>query len=247
MIDSVLGIYTTLGSITNLDLSQWIDIRSNHVEESAIVGRLVALPTISNISVEGNLFTEIEDEYRARCFEYFLKDGKNVTLDGTPPSFYDRRSITVSAPEPPPIEPAPAPSPNAVAVAAPRPPSVPRANPSPKITPALECGADAERFIVFAFQLAEHPAKALHQRHVLPSPIREETEPVVSPTPSTRPSGHRRQTSGSSLGGMGKGSKGAKRRARTLASVYEPAGNGGESNAVDDGEAFRRKMEALRA
>ncbi|KAG9119175.1 hypothetical protein FRC07_005956 [Ceratobasidium sp. 392] len=322
MIDSVLGIYTTLGSITNLDLSrnrleslcglerlgalERVDIRSNHVEESAEVGRLVALPNISNISVEGNPFTEIEDEYRARCFEYFLKDGKNVTLDGTPPSFYDRRSITVSAPEPPPIEPAPAPSPNVVAVAAPRPPSVPRANPSPKITPipspappltaaavspkpkpvvhhakprkrkptrivelddptgqsgesrdhsraasvdmlSSSPGQMPSALSSSPSQMAEHPAKALHQRHVLPSPIREETEPIVSPTPSTRPSGHRRQTSGSSLGGMGKGSKGAKRRARASASVYEPAGNGGETSAVDDGEAFRRKMEALRA
>ncbi|KAG8680192.1 hypothetical protein FRC08_016479 [Ceratobasidium sp. 394] len=334
MIDSVLGIYTTLGSITNLDLSrnrleslcglerlgalERVDIRHNHVEESAEVGRLVTLPNITNISIEGNPFTEIEDEYRARCFEYFLKDGKSVTLDGTPPSFYDRRSIAVSAPEPPPIEPAPAPSPNVVAVAAPRPPPAPKSNPSPKIAPtpspapALTVAAvspqpkpvihhqikprkrkptrivelddpagsgesrthsrapSADMLSSSPGQMPSvlssspaqaptidttslHPGRGRHQRHMthaMPSPIREDTEPVTSPTPP-RPSGHRRQTSGSSLGGMGgkgAGSKAARRRARASASVYEPpSGEPQTSNVIDDAEAFRRKMEALRA
>ncbi|KAG9102638.1 hypothetical protein FRC06_001553 [Ceratobasidium sp. 370] len=331
MIDSVLGIYTTLGSITNLDLSrnrleslcglerlgalERVDIRSNHVEESAEVGRLVTLPNISNISIEGNPFTEIEDDYRARCFEYFLKDGKTITLDGTSPNFYDRRSITASAPEPLPIEPAPAPSPNVVAVAAPRPPPAPKPNPSPKIVPtpspapALTVAAVSPKpkpvvhhqikprkrkptRIVelddpaggsgesrghsraasvdmlssspgqIPIVLSSSPSQAptidtaagwgRHQRrqsHAMPSPIREDTEPVTSPTPP-RPSAHRRQTSGSSLGGAGRGtgSKSARRRGRASASVYEPAGGEPQpSNVVDDAEAFRRKMEALRA
>ncbi|GAB1521612.1 hypothetical protein RhiTH_004709 [Rhizoctonia solani] len=150
MIESVLGIYATLGSITNLDLSknrleslcglerlralERVDLRLNHVEESAEVGRLVGLPNILNISIQGNPFTENEDEYRARCFEYFLKEGKSITLDGTPPSFYERRSITVSGPEPPPIEPAPAPSPNVVAVSGPKPPPPPKSKPTPTST-----------------------------------------------------------------------------------------------------------------
>ncbi|CAE6533100.1 unnamed protein product [Rhizoctonia solani] len=145
MIESVLGIYATLGSIAHLDLSknrleslcglerlralERVDLRFNQVEESAEVGRLIGLPNILDISIEGNPFTEIEDDYRARCFEYFLKEGRNVTLDGTPPSFYDRRSITVSAPELPPIEPAPAPSPNVVAVSGPKPPPPPKTKP----------------------------------------------------------------------------------------------------------------------
>ncbi|QRV78954.1 leucine-rich repeat protein [Ceratobasidium sp. AG-Ba] len=319
MIDSVLGIYTTLGSITNLDLSrnrleslcglerlgalERVDIRSNHIEESAEVGRLVALPNVLNVNVEGNPFTEMEDEYRARCFEYFLKENKNVTIDGTGPSFYDRRSITVSAPEPPPIEPAPAPSPNVVAVAAPRPPPT---KPSPKLAPTAappsipisptpkpkavvhhakprkrkptriveldEPGAHSRESSNVSMLstspgqmvLSSSPASASNvpppapapvsvgrgrlarQATVaLPSPIREDTEPLSpSVKPPARPSGHRRQTSGSSLGTPASASKSAKRRARASATVYEPAA---ESNPVDDAEAFRRKMEALRA
>jgi len=328
MIDSVLGIYTTLGSITNLDLSrnrleslcglerlgalERVNIRSNWVEESAEVGRLVALPNISNISIEGNPFTELEDECRARCFEYFLKDGKSVTLDDTPPSFYDRRGIIVSAPEPAPIEPAPAPSPNVVAVSAPRPPT----NPSPKMkpTPTATAAAPSPAPLTVAHvspkvvahhhqvkprkrkptrivelddtagvgessnrsrshsrtgstdsnvrspktnastsqQTLSPPSSSAspntnrtrHQRnatHALPSPIREDTEPL-SPSNTTppRPSAHRRQSSGSVL----QGSKSARRRARASASVYEPAG---EQPPVDDAEVYRRKMEALRA
>ncbi|KAG8752924.1 hypothetical protein FRC12_011745 [Ceratobasidium sp. 428] len=333
MIDSVLGIYTTLGSITNLDLSrnrleslcglerlgalERVDIRTNYVEESAEVGRLVALPNISNISVEGNPFAENEDEYRARCFEYFLKEGKSITLDGTLPTFYDRRSIAVTAPEPPPIEPAPAPSPNVVAVAAPRPlPAPTKASPSPKLAPTpspapvLTAAAVSpkpkpvihhqvkprKRKPTRIVELDDHsgesrdhsraasvdmlssspgqmpsalssspgqvpslmssspsnPGRGRHQRtpvHTLPSPIREDTEPLASPVPPpSRPSGHRRQTSGSSLGGKGP-SKSARRRGRASASVYEPAGEPPQqqSSTVDDAEAFRRKMEALRA
>ncbi|KAG8689978.1 hypothetical protein FRC08_010720 [Ceratobasidium sp. 394] len=84
----------------------------------------------------------------------------------------------------------------------------------------------------------------------MPSPIREDTEPVTLPTPP-RPSGHRCQTSGLSLGAMsgkGTGSKGARRRAWASASVYEPPGGEPQtSNVTDDAEAFRRKMVALRA
>ncbi|KAF8594773.1 L domain-like protein [Ceratobasidium sp. AG-I] len=329
MIDSVLGIYTTLGSISALDLSrnrleslcglerlgalERVDIRWNQVEESAEVGRLVTLPNIINISIEGNPFTEMEDEYRARCFEYFLKEGKAVTLDGTPPSFYDRRGIAVSAPEPPAIEPAPAPSPNVVAVASPRPPTTSKSNPTPTATAATPSPAPVPVLTAASVSpkpVIHHPHNRArkrkptrivelddaagdgsgasrgqsrtgsvdstvrspkpdegtqptltspppavpranrHQRHAthaLPSPIREDTEPLTTPTsatPVSRPNQHRRQASGSTLSG----SKSAKRRARASASVYEPAGGevDGEPR-VDDAEIFRRKMEALRA
>ncbi|KAB5589727.1 LRR protein [Ceratobasidium theobromae] len=326
MIDSVLGIYSTLGSIAHLDLSknrldslcglerlralERVDIRFNHVEESAEVGRLVGLPNISNISIEGNPFTEIEDEYRSRCFEYFLKEGKHITLDGTLPTFYDRRTITVSAPEPPPIEPAPAPSPNVVAVVAPRQPAPPKANPSlaapapaPAPSPAsppppMTAAAVSPKPVVHHYNkprkrkptrivdLDDTPGdtSAAHSRdpsteilsrspkpigglgtspkldtkldtrkvtHALPTPIREDSEPLSPPPPPpARPFAHRRQTSASSLVGTGKpASKSAKRRARASASVFEPAPSPSldESPRVDDAEAFRRKMEALRA
>ncbi|KAF8706288.1 Leucine rich repeat, partial [Rhizoctonia solani] len=335
MIESVLGIYATLGSITNLDLSknrleslcglerlralERVDLRLNHVEESAEVGRLVGLPNILNISIQGNPFTENEDEYRARCFEYFLKEGKSITLDGTPPSFYERRSITVSGPEPPPIEPAPAPSPNVVAVSGPKPPPPPKSKPTPTSTtpspspasppPPMTAAAVSPKPVIHHHnkprkrkptrivdlddigessgtsvvhsretsneilshspqsisllgtgtspKLSSSPGSIHRSRergqrptpHAMPSTIREEAEPA---TPSievkpSRPSAHRRQTSASSVGSKPTGSKAAKRRARASASVYEPGPTVTDEQRFDDAEAFRRKMEALRA
>ncbi|KAH7339273.1 hypothetical protein B0J17DRAFT_654499 [Rhizoctonia solani] len=334
MIESVLGIYATLGSISHLDLSknrleslcglerlralERVDLRLNQVEESAEVGRLIGLPNIIDVSIEGNPFTEIEEDYRARCFEYFLKEGRNVTLDGTPPSFYDRRSITVSAPEPPPIEPAPAPSPNVVAVSGPKQPPPPKAKPAattaaPTPSPAsppppLTAAAVSPKPVIHPHnkprrrkptrivdlddigessgasaahsretsndplsrspqpmsllatgtspKLSSSPASITRSRPprqpvpAMPPPIREDTEPVITPveTNPRRPSAHRRQTSASSVGGKPTAvTKSARRRGRASASVFEPGPAVADEPQIDDAEAFRLKMEALRA
>lgn len=110
MIDSVLGIYTMLGQVLSLILSrnrlesicglerlkalERVDLRHNLVEESAEVGRLAALPSIAEVWVEGNPLAEIEEGYRVRCFDLFWKEGKSILLDGTPPSFYEKRYLT---------------------------------------------------------------------------------------------------------------------------------------------------------
>ncbi|CAE6410022.1 unnamed protein product [Rhizoctonia solani] len=334
LIDSVLGIYATLGSIAHLDLSknrldslcglerlpalERVDLRLNLVGESAEVGRLTGLPNIIDIAIEENPFTEIEPDYRARCFEYFLKEGRNITIDGTPPSFYDRRAITVTAPEPPPIEPAPAPSPNVVAVSGPKPPPPPKtkpaatthapspspASPPPPMTAAAvspkpiinhhnkprrrkptrivdldDIGESSGSSVAHSREaskdplsrspqsisllgtgaspkLSSSPASITRSRpsrppaHAMPSTIREDTEPPSSPveTKPRRPSAHRRQTSASSMGGkVTPVTKSAKRRGRASASVYEPGPPIADEPRMDDAEAFRHKMEALRA
>ena len=115
MIDSVLGIYLNLGQVLSLNLShnrleslcglerlhalERVDLRSNVIDESSEVGRLATLPNITDVWVEGNPFVEIEEAYRISCFDYFWKEGKTITLDGTPPGFYERRNLTVSPPE----------------------------------------------------------------------------------------------------------------------------------------------------
>ncbi|KZT22226.1 hypothetical protein NEOLEDRAFT_1181109 [Neolentinus lepideus HHB14362 ss-1] len=112
MIDSVLGIYKVLGSVLQLNLSsnrleslcglerllalERVDLRDNQVEESAEVGRLATLPNIAEVWVEGN---PLEENYRVRSFEYFWKEGKNITLDGTPPGFYEKSFMTSPPPE----------------------------------------------------------------------------------------------------------------------------------------------------
>ncbi|KAF7315373.1 Leucine rich repeat domain protein [Mycena indigotica] len=115
MIDSVLGIYQHLGQVLFINLShnrleslcglerlpalERVDLRSNLVDESAEVGRLATLPNIAEIWIEGNPFVEIEEDYRLACFNYFSKEGKSVSLDGTQPGFYERRNL-VAQPSP---------------------------------------------------------------------------------------------------------------------------------------------------
>ncbi|KAH8982673.1 hypothetical protein EDB92DRAFT_2055441 [Lactarius akahatsu] len=115
MIDSVLGIYKKLGQVLALNLSrnrldslcglerlvalERVDVRHNQVEESGEVGRLSLLPNIAEVWVEGNAFTEIESDYRVKCFDFFWKEGKSILLDGTPAGFYERRSLTSPPPE----------------------------------------------------------------------------------------------------------------------------------------------------
>ncbi|PPQ68195.1 hypothetical protein CVT25_015027 [Psilocybe cyanescens] len=111
LIDSVLGIYLNLGQILSLNLShnrldslcglerllalERVDLRHNLLEESSEIGRLVPLPNLTEIWVEGNPLVDIEEGYRVTCFNYFSQEGKEITLDGTQPSLYEKRSLSL--------------------------------------------------------------------------------------------------------------------------------------------------------
>ena len=115
MIDTVQGIYKQLGQVLTLNLSQnrldslcglerlmaleRVDVRHNQLEESGEVGRLALLPNIAEVSVEGNPFTEIESDYRVKCFDFFWKEGKTILLDGTQAGFYEKMNLTSPPPE----------------------------------------------------------------------------------------------------------------------------------------------------
>ncbi|KAJ7132825.1 leucine-rich protein [Mycena crocata] len=115
MIDSVLGIYQHLGQVLYVNLShnrleslcglerlpalERVDLRNNLVDESAEVGRLAMLPNIAEIWIDGNPFVEIEEGYRVVCFDYFWKEGKTISLDGSQPGFYEKRNLTVPPPQ----------------------------------------------------------------------------------------------------------------------------------------------------
>ncbi|KAJ6586849.1 leucine-rich protein [Mycena vulgaris] len=114
MIDSVLAIYQHLGQVLHLNLShnrleslcglerlpalERVDLRNNLVDESAEVGRLAMLPHIAEIWIDGNPFVEAEEGYRIACFDYFWKEGKTVSLDGSQPGFYEKRNLTLPPP-----------------------------------------------------------------------------------------------------------------------------------------------------
>jgi Leucine-rich repeat (LRR) protein len=115
MIDSVQGIYKKLGQVLTIDIShnrldslaglerlaalERVNVGHNHLEESGEVGRLALLPNIAEVCVEGNPFTEIESDYRVKCFDFFWKEGKTVLLDGSQAGFYEKLNLTSRPPE----------------------------------------------------------------------------------------------------------------------------------------------------
>ncbi|CAA7263205.1 unnamed protein product [Cyclocybe aegerita] len=116
LIDSVLGIYQNLGQVLALNLShnrleslcglerllalERVDLRDNLIDESLEIGRLAVLPNIAQLWVQGNPFTEVEDAYRITCFNYFAKEGKAISLDGTPPGPYEKLSLEHAVSDP---------------------------------------------------------------------------------------------------------------------------------------------------
>ena len=115
MIDSVQGIYKTLGQVPTFNIShnrldslcglerlvalERVNVSHNRLEESGEVGRLALLPNIAEVCVEGNPFTEIESDYRVKCFDFFWKEGKMILLDGTQAGFYEKLNLTSQPPE----------------------------------------------------------------------------------------------------------------------------------------------------
>lgn len=116
MIDSLLGVSKALGNVIVINLSknridnlsgldrlfalERIDLRENRLSESLEISRLATLPCLKEVWIEGNSFAKGlteggEEHYRAKCFSYFVREGKNnVKLDGSEPSSSERRGIT---------------------------------------------------------------------------------------------------------------------------------------------------------
>ena len=115
MIDTVQGIYKKLGQVLTIDISrnrldslaglerlvalERVNVGHNRLEESGEVGRLALLPNIAEVCVEGNPFTDIESDYRVKCFDFFWKEGKTILLDGSQAGFYEKLNLTSQPPE----------------------------------------------------------------------------------------------------------------------------------------------------
>lgn len=177
MIDSVLGIYTMLGQVLQLNLArnrlesicglerlralERVDLRNNYIEESAEVGRLATLPNIVEVYIEGNPLIEVEEGYRIRCFDLFMREGKDILLDGAPPGFYEKRYLSS-----PPPEQMTSSRPLSVAQS---PPTVPvHSPPRPQAPPAM--------------------APSLSDTSTVAAPSKESSSPNTSPPASSPPS-----------------------------------------------------------
>ncbi|KAF9131249.1 hypothetical protein BGX30_013184 [Mortierella sp. GBA39] len=114
MISNVQAIYQILGNIAVLDLRgnrleslcglerlwnlEKIDVRDNHLDEAAEVGRLAALPGIREVWSEKNPFCTIQPKHRLEILAVFKANGHDLLLDGTFASFTEKRSLTNMSP-----------------------------------------------------------------------------------------------------------------------------------------------------
>lgn len=115
MIDSLQGVSKALGNVAVINFSknridnlsgldrlfalERLDLRENRLDESLEISRLAPLPFLKELWIEGNPFAKSvpeggEDNYRVKCFNYFVKEGREgVKLDGTGPGIAERRGL----------------------------------------------------------------------------------------------------------------------------------------------------------
>ncbi|KAK5823368.1 hypothetical protein F5H01DRAFT_334166 [Linnemannia elongata] len=114
MISGVQSIYQILGNIAILDLRgnrleslsglerlwnlEKVDVRENHLDEAAEVGRLAALPGIREVWSERNPFCIIQPKYRLEILAVFKANGHDLLLDGSFASFNEKRQLANMSP-----------------------------------------------------------------------------------------------------------------------------------------------------
>ncbi|KAG0264981.1 hypothetical protein BG011_005737 [Mortierella polycephala] len=114
MISTVQSIFQILGNISVLDLRgnrleslcgverlwnlEKVDVRENHLDEAAEVGRLAALPGIREVWAEKNPYCIIQPKYRLEILAVFKANGHELLLDGTFASFTEKRSLANMSP-----------------------------------------------------------------------------------------------------------------------------------------------------
>ncbi|KAI1311917.1 hypothetical protein EDD11_003279 [Mortierella claussenii] len=114
MISGVQSIYQILGNISVLDLRgnrleslsglerlwnlEKVDVRENHLDEAAEVGRLAALPCIREVWSERNPFCIIQPKYRLEILAVFKANGHDLLLDGASASFVEKRMLANMSP-----------------------------------------------------------------------------------------------------------------------------------------------------
>ncbi|KAG0279557.1 hypothetical protein BGZ95_000869 [Linnemannia exigua] len=114
MISGVQSIYQILGNIAVLDLRgnrleslsglerlwnlEKVDVRENHLDEAAEVGRLAALPGIREVWSERNPFCMIQPKHRLEILAVFKANGHDLMLDGSFASFTEKRTLANLSP-----------------------------------------------------------------------------------------------------------------------------------------------------
>lgn len=93
---------TSLCGLERLFALVRLDVRHNLLSESLEISRLAQLPHLTHLWASENPFIHVEVDWRRRCFQYFVDEGRQVEepldrggliLDGSGPSFNERRSL----------------------------------------------------------------------------------------------------------------------------------------------------------
>lgn len=273
MIDSVLGIYTHLGQVLNINLSrnrlesicglerlmalERVDLRSNHIEESAEIGRLATLPNIVEVWIEGNPLTEYEDNYRTACFDLFLKEDKNIRLDGASPGFYEKRSLsaplsdrplsvhTVETLPSPPVVPVGSPKAKASSSIGTRDVTgTPRSGPSSpsRGSPLLTGAAAGKRKRKVKRIVDLTPVDGIDGQ----SYSSNKGDTVIAPGISVRPASSLRSPSATVRIPRPHSTNG-KSGHRRVSTVFDPPDEGQSQSQIRDAELYRARMQALRS
>jgi hypothetical protein len=104
----------SLAGIERLLPLERLDLRDNGLSDPMELARLTGIPDIREVWVDGNPFVRTHKDYRVTIFNLFRKTPgytEDIVIDGTGPSYVERRQLIERAPVPdsvPVVKPAPA-------------------------------------------------------------------------------------------------------------------------------------------
>lgn len=94
----------SIAGIEKLYPLERLDLRDNRLTDPMELARLTGIPEIREVYVEGNPFTRTHRDYRVTIFNLFRKTPgytEDVTIDGTGPTYAEKRYLVERAAEPP--------------------------------------------------------------------------------------------------------------------------------------------------
>ncbi|KAM7189269.1 hypothetical protein V8F33_010153 [Rhypophila sp. PSN 637] len=94
----------SIAGIEKLYPLERLDLRDNRLTDPMELARLTGIPEIHEVYVEGNPFTRTHRDYRITIFNLFRKTPgytEDITIDGTGPTYAEKRYLVERAAEPP--------------------------------------------------------------------------------------------------------------------------------------------------
>lgn len=93
-----------IAGIETLPALERLDLRENQIKDPQELARLTSIPELREIYVEGNPFTRTHRDYRVTIFNLFRSTPgftEDIIIDGTGPSYSEKKRLVDRAPIPP--------------------------------------------------------------------------------------------------------------------------------------------------